>query len=90
MQVVLTGQGSHFCAGIDLELVGQHSRPDTSGCPGRKAEKLRRQILNMQVPWGLAGLLAMLTVQFSADALHAELAHLPGVVSVACSRCSPW
>ena len=46
---MLTGQGPHFCAGIDLELVGAHSAPDPSGCHGRKAERLRRQILNMQV-----------------------------------------
>ena len=38
MQVVLSGQGRNFCAGIDLELVGVHSEPDPSGCPGRKVE----------------------------------------------------
>jgi enoyl-CoA hydratase len=44
--VVLTGNGNHFCAGIDLAMfAGPHGESDE---PGRRAEHLRRAILGMQ------------------------------------------
>ncbi|GAB2789536.1 crotonase/enoyl-CoA hydratase family protein [Rhabdobacter roseus] len=47
--VVLAGEGKHFCAGIDLELLMTLSHtPGT--CEGRTREQLRRQILNLQAP----------------------------------------
>jgi enoyl-CoA hydratase len=47
--VVLTGAGKHFCAGIDLSMLGeiQGMAPDGAD-PGRAREALRRLILDLQ------------------------------------------
>ena len=47
--IVLSGEGKHFCSGIDLELLMSVAGP-TETCEGRKREKLRRQILALQAP----------------------------------------
>ncbi len=47
--IVLSGNGKHFCAGIDLELlmnVAQFSQK----CEGRKREQLRKKVLELQAP----------------------------------------
>ncbi len=44
--VVLTGNGKHFCAGLDLSMFG--GLHGASAEPGRRAEHLRRTILKMQ------------------------------------------
>ena len=47
--IVLSGEGKHFCSGIDLELLMSVAGL-TETCEGRKREKLRRQILALQAP----------------------------------------
>lgn len=47
--IVLSGEGKHFCSGIDLELLMSVAGL-TEACEGRKREKLRRQILALQAP----------------------------------------
>jgi len=44
--VVLTGNGKHFCAGLDLSMFGGLHGASTE--PARRAEHLRRTILKMQ------------------------------------------
>ncbi|GAA2890048.1 crotonase/enoyl-CoA hydratase family protein [Pseudonocardia halophobica] len=44
--VVIAGNGKHFCAGIDLEMLG--SLRAGADCAGRAAEALRRTILDLQ------------------------------------------
>jgi enoyl-CoA hydratase len=44
--VVLSGAGKHFCAGIDLEMLGQLRPADLE--PGRAAEELRVRIMALQ------------------------------------------
>lgn len=47
--IILSGNGKHFCAGIDLELlmnVAQFSQK----CEGRKREQLRKKVLELQAP----------------------------------------
>lgn len=47
--IILSGEGKHFCSGIDLELL--MSVATLSGnCEGRKREQLRKQILSLQAP----------------------------------------
>ncbi|PON51880.1 Crotonase superfamily [Parasponia andersonii] len=46
--VVLTGAGSHFCAGIDLKSLNSISEPSLSGDRGRGGERLRRHIKALQ------------------------------------------
>lgn len=46
--IVLAGEGKHFCAGIDLELLAQMKELVYDECEGRKAEALRRLILQLQ------------------------------------------
>ncbi|TCO78321.1 crotonase/enoyl-CoA hydratase family protein [Chromatocurvus halotolerans] len=44
--IILTGNGRHFCAGIDLGMFGElHS---TSDDPARRAEQFRQNVLAMQ------------------------------------------
>src|SRR6056300_1274945 len=44
--VILAGNGNHFCAGLDLAMIGDlHG---TSAEPARRAEHLRRTILRLQ------------------------------------------
>ncbi|MBX2871124.1 MAG: crotonase/enoyl-CoA hydratase family protein [Saprospiraceae bacterium] len=46
--IILTGEGKHFCAGIDLDLLtGPNTYLDIK-CEGRKREALRRSILKLQ------------------------------------------
>ena len=46
--VVLAGAGKHFCAGIDLSMLGQLQGLVSTGCPGRGRDDLRRTILDLQ------------------------------------------
>jgi len=50
--VVLTGNGPHFCAGIDLGMLAEFRAGSESGggvdCAGRASEQLRRTILDLQ------------------------------------------
>lgn len=43
------GESKHFCGGIDLEMLMSISQ-ETIKCNGRKNEKLRKTILNLQAP----------------------------------------
>ena len=45
--VVLSGQGKHFCSGIDLAMLNELVDESTS-CEGRKREALREEILWLQ------------------------------------------
>jgi enoyl-CoA hydratase len=47
--IILSGEGKHFCSGIDLELLMSVAGLSES-CEGRKREKLRKQILALQAP----------------------------------------
>lgn len=52
--IILSGEGKHFCAGIDLSLLlglNQHIAED---CEGRKREKLRDLVLSLQEPMNAA------------------------------------
>ncbi|HWN34158.1 MAG TPA: enoyl-CoA hydratase-related protein, partial [Pseudonocardia sp.] len=49
--VVLSGNGAHFCAGIDLGMLAEFRAGSESGgadCAGRASEQLRRTILDLQ------------------------------------------
>lgn len=46
--IVLTGEGKHFCAGIDLETLMDLQKYNSISCPGRRSEKLRKFILAFQ------------------------------------------
>ncbi|MCB9235264.1 MAG: crotonase/enoyl-CoA hydratase family protein [Bacteroidia bacterium] len=46
--IVLAGKGKHFCAGIDLSLLASIDLMIEDTCTGRKGEKLRRLILELQ------------------------------------------
>lgn len=46
--IILSGQGKHFCAGIDLELLMNIQQLQGIDCEGRKREALRRFILKLQ------------------------------------------
>ena len=48
--VILSGNGRHFCAGIDLELLMSVQQLNAVKCEGRKREKLRSFIKVMQEP----------------------------------------
>jgi len=45
---VITGRGKHFTSGIDLEMLGGLQEQTRDDCEGRRREKLRRQILDLQ------------------------------------------
>ena len=45
---VLSGQGAHFTAGIDLALLGSVQAEVRDDCDGRAREKLRRLVLDLQ------------------------------------------
>ena len=47
--VILSGEGKHFCGGIDLELLMDVGSINDK-CEGRKREKLRRQVFELQAP----------------------------------------
>ena len=46
--IVLSGEGKHFCAGIDLELLMDMQKFQSISCEGRKREKLREFIFKLQ------------------------------------------
>jgi enoyl-CoA hydratase len=46
--VILAGQGKHFCAGLDLAAFGEDAFSGGVTEPGRRAERLRRRILELQ------------------------------------------
>ena len=46
--IVLSGEGKHFCAGIDLNLLMSLHQIIHHECEGRKREKLRQTILKLQ------------------------------------------
>jgi len=47
--IILSGNGKHFCAGIDLELL-MNVAQFAQQCEGRKREKLRKKVLELQAP----------------------------------------
>lgn len=46
--VVLSGEGKHFCAGIDLALLIDGNANDSIECEGRKRELVRKSITDFQ------------------------------------------
>jgi enoyl-CoA hydratase len=46
--IVLTGEGKHFCAGIDLELLMSVAKFQEIACAGRRSEKIRDLITTLQ------------------------------------------
>ncbi len=48
--IILRGEGKHFCAGIDLELLMSIQQFRSMECDGRLREKLRQFIKNLQAP----------------------------------------
>ena len=46
--IVLSGEGKNFCAGIDLSLLMSVQQLNEIDCEGRKREKLRQFILDLQ------------------------------------------
>jgi enoyl-CoA hydratase len=48
--IVLSGNGKHFCSGIDLELLMNITQLNSFKCEGRKREKLRQNVLDLQAP----------------------------------------
>ncbi|MBL8523953.1 MAG: crotonase/enoyl-CoA hydratase family protein [Betaproteobacteria bacterium] len=45
---VLSGNGAHFCSGIDLAMLAGVADEVDDDCEGRKREKLRRVVLDLQ------------------------------------------
>ncbi len=48
--VVLSGNGKHFCSGIDISLLMGMQQKTDDKCEGRKREKMRKMILSLQAP----------------------------------------
>ena len=48
--IILSGEGKHFCAGIDLTLLMDVGRMSGIKCEGRKREKLRDLVFGLQAP----------------------------------------
>jgi len=46
--VILSGEGKHFCAGIDLELLMSINKLRDVSCSGRQSEKVRELIITLQ------------------------------------------
>lgn len=46
--IILSGAGKHFCAGIDLSLLGNIMSNNTSICRAKVQEKLRAKIIELQ------------------------------------------
>jgi enoyl-CoA hydratase len=46
--IILSGEGNHFCAGIDLELLMSIGRFQEIACPGKRSEKIRGLIQTLQ------------------------------------------
>ncbi len=48
--VVLSGEGKHFCSGIDLSLLMAIRQETHDDCEGRMREKLRQMVFHLQAP----------------------------------------
>ncbi len=48
--IILSGEGKHFCSGIDLSLLMSIRQEVNDGCEGRMREKLRRLVFKLQAP----------------------------------------
>lgn len=48
--IILQGEGKHFCAGIDLELLMAIRQETADDCEGRIREKIRRFVKILQAP----------------------------------------
>lgn len=46
--IILRGEGKHFCAGIDLDLLMSLNELKSISCEGRRAEQLRKFVLKLQ------------------------------------------
>ena len=46
--VILSGEGKHFCAGIDLELLMSINKLRDISCSGKRSEKVREFIVTLQ------------------------------------------
>ena len=46
--VVLSGEGKHFCSGIDLSLLATVLDQGRDECPGKSSEALRKMIVDLQ------------------------------------------
>ena len=46
--VILSGEGKHFCAGIDLEMLMSVQNIKSISCQGRRAEQIRKFIFELQ------------------------------------------
>ncbi len=46
--IVLSGEGNHFCSGIDISLLAGLKQSTADACEGRTREKLRRLVLELQ------------------------------------------
>jgi enoyl-CoA hydratase len=46
--IVLMGEGKHFCAGIDLELLMSIGQLQGIACSGRRSEKVRKMVQTLQ------------------------------------------
>ena len=46
--IVLSGEGKHFCAGIDLELLMSIAQLQQVECGGRRGEKIRKFVQHLQ------------------------------------------
>lgn len=48
--IILSGEGKHFCSGIDLSLLATVIDKADPSCEARSREKIRKQILELQSP----------------------------------------
>jgi enoyl-CoA hydratase len=48
--IILTGEGKHFTAGIDLELLMSVSQLQSVACQGRRGEQIRNLVKMLQAP----------------------------------------
>ncbi|MFT5617771.1 MAG: enoyl-CoA hydratase [Arenicella sp.] len=48
--IVLSGNGKHFCSGIDISLLMGMQQKTDDKCEGRKREKMRKMVLSLQAP----------------------------------------
>jgi len=46
--IILKGEGKHFCAGIDLELLMSLNEMKKVSCEGKRGEQIRKFVLNLQ------------------------------------------
>lgn len=48
--IILSGNGKHFCAGIDVDVLLGLNKLVAENCEGRKREKIRQLVLELQAP----------------------------------------